>query len=1536
MSDRSVGSRFGDKAFKSGIYDVNEAADISRESLYQPVVQDNTADAVSWAQDNHDPYWNQVGALYQGIHESVEQNLLNDLSDYRHLIYSRRTDSKPLVKNGGPKHYHSIQFGDHALYTSAEPTLTDTTYTSAGTYTWVCPSGVTSVSAVVIGGGGSGTMSDPWGGRGCGGGGGALAWRNNITVNPGSSYTVVVGGGATGGNGGDSYFINNTTLFASGGGGGQTGSNLGGPGGIFLAPGGGGGNGGAGSGANTSGSDGQRAGGGAGGYTGAGGLGSGTGNAATANSGGGGGGSQDVAGGGVGFIGRGDSGAAGGKGGSGGANGNPNDGWGVGGTGGAYGGGGGGGYVNNGNWGERGGYGAVGAVRLFYNAPGRSYPDNALAANSTLAGSNFTIQFWMMLHRNDGTEHYVMGKGGQAARTSGTGWVVYISTTYNLGFYDAQGNTSTQTTTAFTRDKWYHIAIVREGTGSNQLKIYVDGTLDATGTAGGTYTVTSALYIGRDRVNTAGTYFGGKLCDLHLNRTAVYTANFTRPTAPISPPADLVIKHSASEPWLPLSPNLQPSGITLINTGDYISTVPITPFDNYSIDRWAEVGYSSMAMNYDGMLHIRNHDSLNFGTGAFTIECWITNNTYGGAPSIASKGTGGRGAAGSTGWCFLMGGDGRLEWWDGATIISSISGTNNRVGPHSWGHIAAVREGTGSNQFKMYVNGKLNATGTVSTNYSDTNTFNILTSRNNDYPASKEGIFGLRVSKGIARYTAEFTCNNSSFVDQAITKDSYVSLLTFVNTGLHRNTGRRQWRNDGWDPHFFDTHYYGMRVDPKSIMGRSGVGDHSVHFRSGQARVVAESTAAAGEFDFGTGNFSIEFWANPLNGEHDGNTYYVYFDSHSTMNDSGLSLNSTRMAGLELWTGGHVVLTSSYPGLSMANQWRHICIQRVNGFLALYVNGIKRNEVAYSTAIGSPTGRFVIGNGSYSSGTVYTRYGNGFYGWMSNFRIVKGNAAYIANNSNPDKFAVSSQPLTTITGCTLLTLYGPGMLDYSGRSNRVYAGAVPAARENLTSAWDVYAGVSYTPFSPTRDFALRDISVSDLGVDASGLWGACDNFGWDHRNLSPSLGFIQRFSTPWTVEFWFYSHETSPDSPGAIRVVRTAGDGNEPGWTFHYHMNSAGSASRLDVCFDIRTNAATNRLGSTSNGGNVRPHGWNHVAIVYDPTRSSQMAVHVNGQRVATSASPLAQATPWYTNHPVQQRNACGPMRISVTARYNNDSTTYTIPGIWTRDTYDAILTKESGSFWDKSLGHLAYDDNLHFDKNFKATSSSSGSIYMPGFQEYTAYTYDYPQILIHGGWYWSPRVADVRFHDFVLEMWASWHDATAGGNAIPAGPNSEGACLLHIRNWVWVGLLANGNWNLTLKNANNATNYYSRDTGIAGATKTSGRFDHIALQRTGRNFILYINGVQRATAPANNQGSGYPSGYTWNSDVDYSGLDDTLVTIGRDWSALKATKWVGWLEDVRFTKTARYETKNINGVATMCHKGTTIPAMPTAPFPSR
>lgn len=252
-----------------------------------------------------------------------------------------------------------------AASNSAIPAVTCATFTTAGTFTWVAPAGVTSVSAVAIGGGANGMECSST----RSGGGGGLGYKNNISVTPGTSYTVQVGNIS----GNDSFFINTSTVkggFARIAGGTFTGD--------------GGGNGGSGR------SSGSAGGGGAGGYSGNGGDGASSGAGGAGAGGGGGGGSNAGSGGGggggVSIYGQGTSGAGGtcGSGGGGGSFGNGGgpgfingNGWQSGGNGGAYGGGGGSG---NNVLNSSPGFASAGAVRLVWPGTSRQFPSTNVGA----------------------------------------------------------------------------------------------------------------------------------------------------------------------------------------------------------------------------------------------------------------------------------------------------------------------------------------------------------------------------------------------------------------------------------------------------------------------------------------------------------------------------------------------------------------------------------------------------------------------------------------------------------------------------------------------------------------------------------------------------------------------------------------------------------------------------------------------------------------------------------------------------------------------------------------------------------------------------------------------------------------------------------------------------------------------------------------------------------------------------------------------------------------------------------------------------
>ena len=74
---------------------------------------------------------------------------------------------------------------------SVASAVTEATYTSAGTYSFTVPGGVTAISAVAVGSGHMGVRSSSGGGGG--GPGGSLRWSSSIAVTPGETLTVFVG-----------------------------------------------------------------------------------------------------------------------------------------------------------------------------------------------------------------------------------------------------------------------------------------------------------------------------------------------------------------------------------------------------------------------------------------------------------------------------------------------------------------------------------------------------------------------------------------------------------------------------------------------------------------------------------------------------------------------------------------------------------------------------------------------------------------------------------------------------------------------------------------------------------------------------------------------------------------------------------------------------------------------------------------------------------------------------------------------------------------------------------------------------------------------------------------------------------------------------------------------------------------------------------------------------------------------------------------------------------------------------------------------
>jgi hypothetical protein len=147
------------------------------------------------------------------------------------------------------------------------------------------------------------------------------------------------------------------------------------------------------------------------------------------------------------------------------------------------------------------------------------------------------------------------------------------------------------------------------------------------------------------------------------------------------------------------------------------------------------------------------------GTGNFTIELWLKSNSAVQYAQIIGNET-----SSVTGYSFLINNDsstgGQITLYvNGGFIVSSSSGDWS---DDSWHHIALVRN---NGVVTLFTDGLANGTGFSNSSLSGTATAYI--GRNNRFPPRDlvGYIDDFRITKGVARYTANFTPPTAPFPD---------------------------------------------------------------------------------------------------------------------------------------------------------------------------------------------------------------------------------------------------------------------------------------------------------------------------------------------------------------------------------------------------------------------------------------------------------------------------------------------------------------------------------------------------------------------------------------------------------------------------------------------------------------------------------------------------------------------------------------------------------------------------------------------------
>jgi len=157
----------------------------------------------------------------------------------------------------------------------------------------------------------------------------------------------------------------------------------------------------------------------------------------------------------------------------------------------------------------------------------------ASSSGTNLGGGDFTLECWFKDDLGDTSHDTIFSMSDYTSSSSNSSFVVY---SYNLGIkiFDKTGGsftTKTEVDHTFTRDQWTHFAWTRSGSGSNNNKIWINGTQVAQFTGTVSYSDGQKFYIGANDYSGNGTAneyaLNGKISNVRITKgQAIYTSSF--------------------------------------------------------------------------------------------------------------------------------------------------------------------------------------------------------------------------------------------------------------------------------------------------------------------------------------------------------------------------------------------------------------------------------------------------------------------------------------------------------------------------------------------------------------------------------------------------------------------------------------------------------------------------------------------------------------------------------------------------------------------------------------------------------------------------------------------------------------------------------------------------------------------------------------------------------------------------------------------------------------------------------------------------
>lgn len=327
------------------------------------------------------------------------------------------------------------------------------------------------------------------------------------------------------------------------------------------------------------------------------------------------------------------------------------------------------------------------------------------------------------------------------ATSTDSGLYFYINASNQLAAYGNGAAIVTGTGATLSSATWYHVALVKFG---GTITLYLNGT--SVGSAASSYPMTcpGTVLIGRKLGSTTNDFLG-YMDELVIQKgKAEYVFNFTPKTEPHTSYGingdrywNYVTGLWHFDGVLGTKTHNSLTGVNLLDGGGSYSGCDIVDVTSAPI-----LGQTKCLRRYGGGYStISNLNAITFGTGDFTVEFWVNNRAISGASYLIYV---------STNFFVQI----------GTTIDLQVAGValpSSTVSLNVWTHVAIVRIGS---SISWYKNGVLVGTATTATAIAAPGAAPFIgyTSSWGSFDISE-----LRITKGVGRYTSNFSVETSPF-----------------------------------------------------------------------------------------------------------------------------------------------------------------------------------------------------------------------------------------------------------------------------------------------------------------------------------------------------------------------------------------------------------------------------------------------------------------------------------------------------------------------------------------------------------------------------------------------------------------------------------------------------------------------------------------------------------------------------------------------------------------------------------------------------